>query len=61
MGNCKLGPAQGRGYAMSLEVFLEFKQLTSAVFVERPNRFVVRCRLGDTDELVEAHLADPDG
>ena len=44
---------------MSLEVFLEFKQLTSAVFVERPNRFVVRCRLGDPDELVEAHLADP--
>ena len=44
---------------MSPEVFLEFKQLTSAVFVERLNRFAVRCRLGDTDELVEAHLADP--
>lgn len=35
--------------------------LEPAIFVERPNRFVVRCRLerGDPANVVEAHLADP--
>lgn len=35
------------------------KMLTKAVFVERPNRFVIHCRLADSEEIVIAHLADP--
>lgn len=33
--------------------------LTEGRFVERPNRFVVRCRLDEGCEPVDAHLADP--
>nr|WP_175476024.1 DNA/RNA nuclease SfsA [Evansella caseinilytica] len=34
--------------------------LLAAIFVDRPNRFIVRCQLSDAPgELVEAHLADP--
>jgi len=40
-------------------VYLEFGPLQAAVFVERPNRFVVRCYLEKSKQLVEAHLADP--
>ncbi len=38
---------------------LEFGSLVAAAFVERPNRFVVRCYLEEGSQLVEAHLADP--
>ncbi len=34
-------------------------KLQEAVFVERPNRFLVRCRLLGESEPVDAHLADP--
>lgn len=34
-------------------------KLQEAVFVERPNRFLVRCRPLGQDEPVDAHLADP--
>lgn len=44
---------------MSKEIYLEFGALVPAFFVERPNRFVVRCQLEHSEELVEAHLADP--
>lgn len=33
--------------------------LARAWFVERPNRFLVRCRLPGEDDVVEAHLPDP--
>lgn len=33
--------------------------LTKAIFVERPNRFVIHCRLADSEDIVIAHLADP--
>ena len=40
-------------------VHLSFSpDLTPALFVERPNRFLVRARLAD-DRIVEAHLPDP--
>lgn len=32
--------------------------LAPATFVERPNRFLVRCTLDDSGETTEAHLAD---
>lgn len=35
------------------------RKLTKAVFVERPNRFVIYCRPVDYEEVVVAHLADP--
>lgn len=35
------------------------RPLTKAVFLERPNRFVIHCRLTDSEEQVVAHLADP--
>lgn len=35
------------------------RPLTKAVFLERPNRFVVHCQLEETKEKVAAHLADP--
>jgi len=41
------------------QLSLEFGELVKARFVERPNRFVVHCRLEQSGELVEAHLADP--
>lgn len=34
------------------------KVLKKAVFLDRPNRFVIHCRLADTGEKVAAHLAD---
>jgi sugar fermentation stimulation protein A len=40
-------------------VFINFGPLHEAVFVERPNRFVVYCKLQKSGELVSAHLADP--
>jgi len=33
--------------------------LEPARFVERPNRFLVRCRLEATGDVIEAHLGDP--
>jgi len=38
-------------------VSLSLKDLVEAVFMERLNRFVIRCRLGNGH--VDAHLADP--
>lgn len=35
------------------------KPLTKAVFVERPNRFIIHCMLEETNEIVVVHLADP--
>lgn len=35
------------------------RPLTKAIFVERPNRFIVHCRLANNDEVVVAHLPDP--
>ncbi|MBU9720840.1 MULTISPECIES: DNA/RNA nuclease SfsA [Bacillaceae] len=41
------------------ERFISFPpNLLPAIFVERPNRFIVKCRLEKTGEMVEAHLAD---
>lgn len=34
-------------------------ELQEAIFVHRPNRFLVHCILQDTKTLVEAHLPDP--
>ncbi|MFA9557551.1 DNA/RNA nuclease SfsA [Evansella sp. AB-rgal1] len=33
--------------------------LIKANFVERPNRFIVRCKLDNKDIVVDAHMADP--
>ena len=52
---------------MKKDVSIQFKSvLQKARFVERPNRFLLRCMLTDGspnhstgEELVEAHLADP--
>lgn len=44
---------------MAKKVSIAFSDLSKAEFLERPNRFLVRCRLDDTSEEVEAHLADP--
>lgn len=44
---------------MLSSISLEFGPLVPARFVERPNRFVVHCRLESSGELVAAHLADP--
>lgn len=35
------------------------RQLTEAIFLERPNRFIIHCKLLDSDEVVVAHLPDP--
>ena len=40
-------------------VHIGFDDLVKATFIERPNRFVVRCRIESSGEEVEAHLADP--
>lgn len=40
-------------------IFIPFGDLVEATFLERPNRFTVRCRLKATNQVVEAHLADP--
>jgi sugar fermentation stimulation protein A len=33
--------------------------LCESTFVERPNRFLLRCRLPDDGQIVDVHLADP--
>ncbi len=40
-------------------VHIRFSDLVKATFIERPNRFIVRCRIAETGEEVVAHLADP--
>lgn len=35
------------------------RKLTEAIFLERPNRFIIHCCLVDTEEVVVAHLPDP--
>lgn len=44
---------------MRSSLTLEFGPLVKARFVERPNRFVVQCKLEHSEEMVTAHLADP--
>ncbi|TKC14853.1 DNA/RNA nuclease SfsA [Robertmurraya kyonggiensis] len=45
---------------MTTELRMAFpRQLTEAIFLERPNRFIIHCRLLDSDEVVIAHLPDP--
>ena len=48
--------------------YIEFPELVKAVFCERPNRFVVKCKIQNEtiinkynldSNIVEAHLADP--
>lgn len=46
------------GVILQEKFSIEFGELTTAIFIERPNRFLVSCRL-ETGEVVEAHLADP--
>jgi sugar fermentation stimulation protein A len=35
------------------------RPLTKAIFVERPNRFIIHCRIPETEEIAVAHLPDP--
>lgn len=44
---------------MSPKISIPFADLTRATFLERPNRFIVRCSLEESNKIVEAHLADP--
>jgi len=44
---------------MTEPVSIRFGDLATASFLDRPNRFIVRCRLTETGEDVQAHLADP--
>lgn len=41
-------------------MFIPFdeKNLVFSQFIERPNRFIIRCHLEKNNEVVEAHLAD---
>src|SRR5690554_4695226 len=41
-------------------MFIPFNEnnIVFSRFVERPNRFIVRCMLENSNEIVEAHLAD---
>lgn len=41
------------------EIFVPFGELVEAIFVARPNRFIVQCSLESSKEIVDAHLADP--
>lgn len=41
------------------KIVLPFGSLEKATFIERPNRFVVSCRLESNQEIVDAHLGDP--
>lgn len=42
------------------KLYLPFPDsLTEAIFIERPNRFVVQCKLSQSGETVLAHLPDP--
>lgn len=47
----------GKGGAYVVRI--GFDDLVRATFIERPNRFIIRCRLDGSGEEVEAHLADP--
>lgn len=40
-------------------ITIQFGDLVRASFLDRPNRFIVRCVLHTSGEKVEAHLADP--
>lgn len=41
-------------------MFLPFQsKLHKATFIERPNRFIIHCKLFDTNEVVPVHLPDP--
>lgn len=40
-------------------ISVEFGNLVEATFLERPNRFIVLCRINHSGEKAEAHLADP--
>ena len=44
---------------MAESVSIEFGPLHEAEYVERPNRFILYCRLLNSGKLVSAHLADP--
>lgn len=44
---------------MQDSICIKFADLVRASFLDRPNRFIVRCRLNGSDEEVQAHLADP--
>jgi sugar fermentation stimulation protein A len=35
------------------------RSLTRAIFLERPNRFIIQCQLEHSNEIITAHLADP--
>jgi len=48
-----------RGGDLLDKTFIPFAALQQAIFMARPNRFLVRCKLVDSSEVVEAHLADP--
>lgn len=49
----------GGGFVVSIGTNIRFGPLKLASFVERPNRFIVHARLEDSNEIVQAHLADP--
>ncbi|MFG6114922.1 DNA/RNA nuclease SfsA [Halobacillus sp. MO56] len=40
-------------------VLFEQDRLFEAVFLERPNRFILHCRLKDNDHTIRVHLPDP--
>lgn len=44
-----------------MKITLPLGTLTKTTFIDRPNRFIVRCQLQEHDkaEIVTAHLADP--
>lgn len=58
MGNCIRTSLAG-GAEVTKPVSIEFGDLVEALFLERPNRFLVVCRLQETGKEVLAHLADP--
>ncbi|UTR09117.1 DNA/RNA nuclease SfsA [Evansella sp. LMS18] len=43
-----------------MSTFTSFPEsLIKSTFIERPNRFIVKCRIEESNELAEAHLPDP--
>ena len=42
------------------DIFLPFneKNIVFSRFIDRPNRFIIRCQLEESAEIIEAHLAD---
>ncbi|WP_078597453.1 DNA/RNA nuclease SfsA [Evansella clarkii] len=43
-----------------MRTFTSFPEnLIRAKFIERPNRFIVKCHIEESNELAEAHLPDP--